>query len=49
VPEDPIRRKVSENKFMMGIFVPKREDAPNKGKNYITRIICKLSIFYLIG
>ena len=29
--------KVSANKFLRGIFVPKREDALNKGRNYIKR------------
>jgi hypothetical protein len=31
VPEDPICRKVSENKFLKGIFLPKREDGPKEG------------------
>jgi hypothetical protein len=34
VPEEPIRRKVSQNKFLRGIFVPKMEDASNKGKKF---------------
>jgi hypothetical protein len=38
VPEDPVCRKLSENKFLRGIFVPKREDGPKeREKNYITR------------
>jgi hypothetical protein len=32
VSEDPTCRKESENRFLRGIFVTKREDGPKEGK-----------------